>query len=79
MWYARNGSTQNKALKKLMNMNADDPDHPVWRITPMIDAPGVYGCNSYEDEGEKEWRHIGDLAFEPRDVAFLFIPEDLHA
>ena len=79
IWYARNGSAQNKALKKLMKMGAGDPDHPVWQITPMIDAPGVYGWNSYEYEWEREWRHIGDLAFEPRDVAFLFIPEELHA
>jgi len=79
IWYARNGSEQNKALKKLMRMGEGDPDHPVWRITAMIDAPGVYGLTSYEYEWEREWRHIGDLMFEPKDVAFLFIPEELHA
>lgn len=79
IWYARNGGTANKALKKLMRMGADDPAHPVWQITAMIDAPGVYWRASYEYEWEREWRHIGELNFEPEDVAFLFIPEELHA
>jgi hypothetical protein len=79
VWYARNGSDQNKALKKLMKLGADDPENPIWRITAMIDAPGSYGWSSYEYEWEREWRHIGKLTFEPADVAFLFIPEELHA
>lgn len=78
IWYARKGSDQIKALQKLMKIATDDPENPIWRITSMIDASGVYGFNSYEYEWEREWRHIGKLTFEPKDVAFLFIPEALH-
>ncbi|WP_125345775.1 hypothetical protein [Burkholderia cenocepacia] len=79
IWYARKGSDQLMALQKLMKAGADDPENPIWRITSMIDAPGVYGFNSYEYEWEREWRHIGALSFECKDVAFLFIPEALHS
>ena len=78
VWYTRKDSKQNKALKKLMKLGAEDPKNPIWSITPMIDAPGMYGMKAYEYEWEREWRHIGALAFEPKDVAFLFIPEELH-
>jgi hypothetical protein len=78
VWYARKGSNQNKALNKLMKLGAGDRENPIWHITAMIDAPGVYGWSSYEYEWEREWRHIGALSFEPEEVAFLFIPEELH-
>ena len=78
IWYARKGSNYHKALKNLMKLGAGDPENPIWSITAMIDAPGVYGRSSYEYEWEREWRHIGELKFEPNDVAFLFIPEKLH-
>ncbi len=76
--YARQGSKQNAAVRTLMELGARDPANPIWSITPMIDAPGVYGRTTYEYEWEREWRHIGTLKFEPEDVAFLFIPEELH-
>ncbi|WP_410803100.1 hypothetical protein [Paraburkholderia sp. SIMBA_053] len=75
---ARNGGEQHTVPKKLMKIGEGNPDHPVWRITAMIDATGVYGLTSYEYEWEREWRHIGNLMFEPEDVAFLFIPEVVH-
>ncbi|MFV8530371.1 hypothetical protein [Ralstonia pseudosolanacearum] len=78
IWYARKGSPHLAALKKLMRAGKGKPEHPVWSITPMIDAPGSYGFSSYEYEWEREWRHIGGMRFEPEDVAFLFIPEGLH-
>ena len=45
----------------------------------MIDAPGNYGGRDYQFEWEREWRHIGPFPFEPEDVAFLLIPEELHS
>jgi hypothetical protein len=50
IWYSKKGSEQIKALQKLMKIGADDPENPIWRITAMIDAPGVYGWHSYEYE-----------------------------
>lgn len=78
IWYARKGSSHLAALRKLMRAGKDEPGHPIWSITPMIDAPGRYGFSSYEYEWEREWRHIGSMQFELEDVAFLFIPEHLH-
>lgn len=79
IWYVRKGSPQDAAMKKLMKAGKADPDNSIWRITPMIDAPGKYGWSTYEYEWEREWRHVGELVFEVQDVAFLFIPEALHA
>ena len=45
----------------------------------MIDAPGVYDRREYLFDWEREWRHIGSMSFEPEDVAFLLIPEELHS
>ena len=56
-----------------------DPTDAVWAITPFVDYPGEYGGSQYRFEWEREWRVPGGLAFSPDDVAFLFIPEDLHA
>jgi hypothetical protein len=48
-----------------------------WQITPFIDFPSdTYG---YRFEWEREWRVPSALHFKPDDVAFLFIPEALHA
>jgi hypothetical protein len=55
-----------------------DPDDPIWRLTPFVDMPGDYGTAVYRFEWEREWRVAGDLRFAPENVAFLFIPEDLH-
>ncbi len=55
-----------------------DANDPVWRITPFVDFPGTYGATQYRFEWEREWRVPGGLAFSPDDVAFLFIPEELH-
>lgn len=56
-----------------------DPNDPIWKITPFVDYPGEYGGTQYRFEWEREWRVPGGLEFTPDDVAFLFIPEDLHA
>lgn len=54
------------------------PDHPIWHLTPFIERPGIYGSANYRFEWEREWRVPGGLGFTPDDVAFLFIPEELH-
>lgn len=50
----------------------------VWRIAPLIDAPGEYPTGRFRFEWEREWRHIGPFQFSENDVAFLIIPEELH-
>lgn len=55
-----------------------DPDHPIWKITPFVDAPGKYGKSTYFFEWEREWRKAGHFRFSEDDVAFLIIPEKLH-
>jgi hypothetical protein len=56
-----------------------DPVDAVWRLTPFVDNPGKYAEGAYRFEWEREWRVPGGITFTPDDVAFLFIPEDLHA
>ncbi len=64
-------------------------DYPRWGMAqiqtafrslsvPFVDFPGTYGATQYRFEWEREWRVPGGLAFSPDDVAFLFIPEELH-
>jgi len=56
-----------------------EPDDAIWKITPFVDNPGDYGGTQYRFEWEREWRVPGGLSFGPVDVAFLFIPGELHA
>lgn len=51
-----------------------DPNDPFWRLTPFIDHPSDDGPY----EWEREWRVIGEMRFDPRDVAFLLLPEEDH-
>ncbi|KJS29804.1 MAG: hypothetical protein VR64_19065 [Desulfatitalea sp. BRH_c12] len=79
IWYAWKDTPHWQALQAMMDAAAEDPDALVWRITPMIDAPGTYRGRDYQFEWEREWRHLGPIQFEPEDVAFLLIPEEQHA
>ena len=79
IWYAWKDTPHLQALQEMMAVAAGDVDAPIWRITPMIDAPGMYGGRDYMFDWEREWRHIGAMSFMPEDVAFLLIPEGLHA
>jgi hypothetical protein len=80
IWYVWKGSPQWLALHRLMEAASTDVDADIWKLTPLIDAPGEYGhSRRYFFEWEREWRHVGQFAFEPKDVAFLLIPEDRHA
>jgi len=55
---------------------AIDKEDPLWRDTPFVDEldPDPTGDTSWE----KEWRVPGGLRFRPDDVAFVFLPEELH-
>lgn len=75
--YAYKGTEHAKGMKKLVTEQKSDPTHPIWRVAPFVDVPGVYK-SEYFFEWEREWRLIGDLEFEVKDPAFLIIPEDLH-
>lgn len=77
--YAYKDRAVAKAIKKLAQQAGGDADDPIWRVTPFVDVPGAYGKAQYYFEWEREWRVVGDVALTPDDVAFLIVPEDLHA
>ncbi|QOZ07512.1 abortive infection system antitoxin AbiGi family protein [Bradyrhizobium sp. CCBAU 51765] len=76
--YAYKDHDVTAALKKIAKGAKKDPDHPIWTITPFVDAPGKYGNSTYFFEWEREWRKIGHFKFSEDDVAFLIIPESSH-
>jgi hypothetical protein len=78
IWYAYNGQPANQAFAQLVSAAGSDPAHPIWRVTPFVDRPGAYGQSTYFFEHEREWRVVGDVSFQPEDVAFLIIPEGSH-
>jgi hypothetical protein len=51
-----------------------DPTDPLWQMTPFVDILDPTRDMSWE----KEWRVPGGLNFKPSDVAFVFLPEELH-
>jgi len=53
-----------------------DPEDPLWELTPLIEFPVTGSLDDWR--WEREWRVPGGLAFDVADVAFLFIPEELH-
>jgi hypothetical protein len=76
--YAYKDHDMTAALKQIAKSAKKDADHPIWRITPFVDAPGKYGNKTYFFEWEREWRKTGHFKFSEDDVAFLIIPEKLH-
>ncbi len=78
IWYVWKESPQWFALQDMMSRQTSNPAADIWKLTPLIDAPGDYGSKGYFFEWEREWRHVGEFAFEPEDVAFLLIPQELH-
>jgi hypothetical protein len=78
IWYAYKNTPHWWSLQKMLIDDKENENANIWKIAPMIDAPGKYGEKSYEFEWEREWRHVGDMHFEIADVAFLLIPENLH-
>lgn len=80
VWYVEHPSMLGDWVEGVKDL-ALDPfvnDHPVWRLTPFVERPGDYGGSSYRFEWEREWRVPGGMRFTPDQVAFLFIPEELH-
>jgi hypothetical protein len=51
-----------------------DPTDPFWADTPFIDIVRPHNSTSWE----QEWRVPGGFDFAPDDVAFCFLPADLH-
>ena len=81
LWYLDRAGPQAQHIGDEIQRRIDDGidlDDPFWKITPFVDRPGFYGSSSYRFEWEREWRVIGQLVFEPSDVAFLFLPEGEH-
>lgn len=83
LWYLELGTPQQLAVSELMARGTKggfDADDPIWKLTPFIDfASGPSSPYSYDFRWEREWRVGNDLHFCPENVAFLFIPEDLHS
>lgn len=81
IWYIDKGGQLAAAVREVIDTASGPPldtSHPVWRLTPFIDFPGDYGDTRYRFEWEREWRVPGELHFTPDQVAFLFIPAELH-
>lgn len=81
IWYVERNSNQHEAITQMIARalaSSEPSSDPVWMLTPLIDVPGDYPTGSYRFEWEREWRKIGDFVFEPSDVAFLIVPEELH-
>lgn len=78
IWYVPKESPRADALQDIMERESSNAAAGIWKLTPLIDAPGEYGSTEYFFEWEREWRHVGEFAFQPEDVAFLLIPQELH-
>lgn len=78
VWYVDRDSPIADAAEHLVDGIAAERkwSDPLWSLTPFIDRPSDEP--RYRFEWEREWRVPGGLDFAPEDVAFLFIPEELH-
>jgi hypothetical protein len=82
VWYLDRDGPRAESFQRLVReamTGGIDVTDSLWTITPFVDYPGAYGSTQYRFEWEREWRVPGGVAFGPEDVAFLFIPEELHA
>jgi hypothetical protein len=51
----------------------------VLRLTPFMEQMGpIGGGKRKEFWWEREWRHVGDFEFRPRDVVAILLPEAEH-
>lgn len=80
VWYVDQFSAPYESLRSIIVAASDvdgsarDPAAALWELTRYVDVPRA----RYRFEWEREWRVPGGLAFDPNDVAFLFIPEEHH-
>lgn len=85
VWYLDRGGPLESAVRGLMRSPSAlgsyaGASQEIWNLTPFIDVAGIYsGGRPYRFEWEREWRFRGEFAFSISDVAFLFIPAELHA
>jgi len=82
VWYVDKGTAADAAVVEMMERTQRSKlsvDNPLWKLTPFIDVPGEYESTRYRFEWEREWRVPGPLTFSTKDVAFLFVPGELHA
>lgn len=80
VWYLDNNGEPAAAIQKMVAERAAtdlDVTDDLWRLTPFIDPPTA--DQWFQFDWEREWRVPSVLRFSPGDVAFLFIPEDLHS
>lgn len=84
VWYLDQGGPLESAVRDLMRSTSApgsyaDASQPIWKLTPFVDVAGTYAKRRpYRFEWEREWRFQGEFAFSVSDVAFLFIPAELH-
>ena len=81
LWYLDKDGMQGQLIQAQIReaqRSGVDRDDPLWKLTPFIDNPGNYKGVPYRFEWEREWRVVGDVRFEPDEVAFLFLPEEDH-
>lgn len=77
VWYLDPATPTRAAVNGLVRTamtGGVDLNDDIWRLTPFADNV----ADNYHFEWEREWRVVGDLAFAPEDVAFLFIPGEQH-
>lgn len=79
--YVNDDSPLLESFRLLRDYALNSPDDPrakaFWEIAPFIDQV-VTTKKIYAFQWEREWRVCDNIEFEPEDVAFLIIPEDLH-
>lgn len=78
VWYIDKDTDLEQQIVNLSIGRNDGNSAPLRKIFPFIDVVGCHGTKRYEFSWEREWRILGDLVFEPEDVAFLIIPNSYH-
>jgi hypothetical protein len=70
-----------QALDSLRNQaiaSGNFPAHHGAKILPFAEPMGTWPPRQREFWWEREWRHLGDFAFDLEDVAFVICPEQEH-
>jgi hypothetical protein len=69
-----------KALDGLRDeaMKTKFADHPAAAIFPFCEPMGTWSESRREFWWEREWRHVGDVEFELKQVALWLAPQDEH-